>query len=347
MNAWLVLALLGPAPGPVAPGSETPPASAPVVRSGSVVISIVGNADPAAVRAAVDGRLASQGLVSLVEVADGFDNAPRTEPEDRLLEVWITIPERGPMRIVMADPTHQHTLVRTIPIEAGPTAVSFEEAAIIVEEALAMVSTGDPWPATEPAAVRVEPPVPTPAVAPAPPVMVAEPPAAPPSGGRFGRGLFLGGSVGVAAVSDEFGRTRLGIPTGFGVGYLFGRMRDLPDLRISVGGALESTRVFHPDYDSYSQQAFYAESRIGKTRGPVWGYGAVGLGSGFITRRRDRDRATVSAGVLGKLGAGLGVRLNRRIALHFEGEASGNISRIGMLAFRVGFTTYWARESRS
>lgn len=336
---------LSPAETNVPPDDEASPSTEPTMASGSVAIAVLGPAPADEVLAAVEPRLAGHGMVTHVQAVDDFRPAPLPGPEDRVLDVWIIVASQGPMRIVMADPEHAHVLRRSVPLEGAPTMVSLEEAAILIEETVTSVRSGEPWPSPGPARPTavptvVEPPEPAPAPAPKP-----EPEPTPlPRARRFPHGFMLGAGAMAAAVSDEFGQTLFGLAGAFDIGYAFGGSATLPRLRATVEAGLHSLRIFHPEYESYSLRSLYVESRIGRARGPVWGYAVLGLGSGVITRRRPDDRASVGAGVLGKAGAGLAIRLNDRMALRVEGEASGSPSSVGALGLTIGVSSFFRKD---
>jgi hypothetical protein len=91
-----------------------------------------------------------------------------------------------------------------------------------------------------------------------------------------------------------------------------------------------------------------AESRIGFTRGPVWMFGIVGIGSGTYRRIREGQSFWDSNGIMGTLGLGASVRITRYLAIHCDGVASGNPELVGRLGFDLGLTGYIdvSREGR-
>lgn len=335
----------GPAEPPAAPvavpeaPAEDPP-SEPVVAAGSVVVTVVGPVDATALATAIEGRLAPLGITSSVQTARDFAPGPVLAGGDRIAEIWV-LAARSELRLVIAEPSHEHVVVRTIPIDEPIRAVSLEEAAVIVEEALVM-ARADAWP--EPAAlpaVAVAPPEPpahvvTPAPAPAP-----VPAPAPRARGRFLRGLTLGMSSGVAVANDEYGERHLAVPGMMRLGWVFGKNPEVPDLRVSIAASMGTTELFEPRYDSLSLWQLMAESRLGVTRGPVWIYGIVGIGSGILKRSGASETTRVSGGALATLGAGVAVRLTHRLAAHVDGVASGNPVGVGRLGLDVGFAAYF------
>jgi hypothetical protein len=265
-----------------------------------------------------------------VQTAVDFAPDPGVVQDDHIADIWV-LAARGQLRLVIADPAHERVVIRTVLVEDPIRAGSLEPAAVALAEALVMVrAEAWPEPAT-PAPVAVAPPEPSkPVVAPAR--------RAP---GRFLRGLVVGISSGVAAANDEYGHRRLAVPGLFHVGWVFGRNPEIPNLRASIEASVGSVQVFEPVYDSLALWQLLAQSRIGSTLGPVWLYGVVGFGSGILSRRGPDESTRVEGGALATLGAGVGVRLSRRFALHVDGVASGNPVRVARLGLDVGLATYW------
>ncbi|MEM6996642.1 MAG: hypothetical protein AAF721_39425 [Myxococcota bacterium] len=321
--------------------ADSPPAAP--ARVGAVTISLVGVSDAAPFETAIEARLAPHGVVPFITVERDFAPLPATTASDNLADVWIVVAGQGQMRIVAAHPGHDHIVVRQIPIAAAPSIVSIEEAAIIVEEAVAMALDGT-WPRTEQppgvAITHVEPPPEPAAVEPDPEPSVRR--------GRHPRGFSIGMSAGAAIVSDEFGDARFGLPALTRLGWVFGGPEDHPDLRASVHANCGWTELFVPGYESYSLLQFMVESRVGITRGPAWVYGVAGLGAGQISRRLKSDarETKTSGGVLATLGAGVSVRVHRRFAVYVEAAASGNASRVGRLSIEGGLSAYFGRTTR-
>lgn len=329
-----------PVPEP-APELELEPE--PVSRTGSLVVTLVGTTEPAPFTTALQSHLAPRGIVVFVSVDRDFSPWPAVRPEDRVAEVWIAVPTRGPLRIVVTDPSHDHVLVRTVPHDAGPpSAVTIEEAALIIEETVGMAVDGDPWPPPE-----VAPPVEV--SMPRPPVSDASEPAAPdtkPPRANDHRGFVIGAGSGIAVVSDEFGEPRVGVPSRLSLGVAFGGFPERPDLRLSAELAIDQLEVFHPDFDNLSQYQGIALMRAGIRKRGVWVYGMSGVGGGAFSRRRDGDTATLNAGIVGTVGAGVSVGLSKRFALRVDLAAAGNVSRLGWLGLQLQFETYWGRPRK-
>lgn len=347
-----LLVLLAVAPPEVAPTPETEPAELepelepepepePVPRSGSLVVTLVGVTEPAPFTTALQSHLAPRGIVPFVSVDRDFSPWPAVRPDDRVAEAWIVVPTAGPLRIVVTDPSHEHVLVRTVPHDAGPpSAVTIEEVALIVEESVGMAVDGDPWPAPE-AAPPVEvsmPRSPEPEPAEPAPASDGKPPRA-----NDHRGFVIGAGSGIAVVSDEFGDPRVGVPTRLSLGVAFGGFTDKPDLRLSAELALDRLDVFHPDFDDLSQTQGLALMRAGVRKRGAWVYGMGGVGGGALSRRRDGNTATLNAGIVGTLGAGVSVGLTKRFALRADVAATGNLNRLGWLGLQLHFETYWGR----
>lgn len=342
----VLLVVLAVAPPEVVPAPDTEPAELelepePIARTGSLVVTLVGVTEPAPFTTALQSHLAARGIVPFVSVDRDFSPWPAVRPDDRVAEAWIVVPTRGPLRIVVTDPSHEHVLVRTVPHDAGPpSAVTIEEVALIVEESVGMAVDGDPWPAPQ-AAPPVEvsmPPPPDPE-----PTEPAAPPGAKPPRANDHRGFVLGAGSGIAVVSDEFGDPRVGVPTRLSLGVAFGGFRDKPDLRLSAELAIDHLQVFHPDFDDLSQTQGLGLMRAGVRKYGVWFYGMGGVGGGAFSRRRDGDTATLNAGIVGTLGAGVSVGLTKRFALRADLAAAGNLNRLGWLGLQLHFESLWGR----
>lgn len=345
-----LLVLLAVAPPEVVPETETEtetepaelePEPEPMARTGSLVVTLVGVTEPAPFTTALQSHLAPRGIVPFVSVDRDFSPWPAVRPDDRVAEAWIVVPTHGPLRIVVTDPAHEHVLVRTVPHDAGPpSAVTIEEVALIVEESVGMALDGDPWPAPQPAPpVEVSMPrLPEPE-----PSEPAAPPDAKPPRANDHRGFVIGAGSGIAVVSDEFGDPRVGVPTRLSLGVAFGGFRDKPDLRLSAELAIDRLQVFHPDFDDLSQTQGLGLMRAGVRKYGVWFYGMGGVGGGAFSRRRDGDTATLNAGIVGTLGAGVSVGLTKRFALRVDLAAAGNLNRLGWLGLQLHLESLWGR----
>lgn len=304
----------------------TPP---PVV--GSVAIIIVGTLDPDVLATAVAGRLASLGISPSFSTASDFSPQLVAAPADRIADIWVLV-STSELRVVVSDPAHTHTLVRTLPIDAPLEPASLADStAPLIEEGVTTAMSGA-WPASVPLPpVEVEQPV-------SPVPIEPDPEPARPARGRYLRGLFVGVSGGAAYVRDELHNVALGIPVLIRLGYLFGHNRRRPDLRASIEARVGSMSVPHSATKLALLQVM-AESRIGFTRGPVWMFGIVGIGSGAY-RRIHGDSVWDSNGIMGTLGLGASVRITRYLAIHCDGVASGHPDLVGRLGFDLGLTGY-------
>lgn len=314
---------------PDAPTVPEPTAS-PVV--GSVAIVIVGTLDPDVLAAAIADRLASLGISPSFSTSTDFSPQLGPAPADRIADVWVLV-STSELRVVISDPAHAHTLVRTLPIDAplDPASLAASTAPLIEDGvATAMAAT---WPASVPLPpVTIEQPA-----SPAPIEPTPEP--ARPARGRYLRGLLVGVSGGAAYVRDELENVGLGIPVLVRLGYLFGHNPRRPDLRASLEARVGSTAVPH-SATKLSLLQLMAESRIGFTRGPVWMFGIVGIGSGTYRRIREGQSFWDSNGIMGTLGLGASVRITRYLAIHCDGVASGHPGLVGRLGFDLGLTGY-------
>ena len=324
--------------------TDTEPAddAAPVERIGSVVVTLVGNTEPAAFITALEGRLGPRGIVALVGAERDFSPWPAKRPSDCLLEVWIVVPESGSVRIVVADPSHEHVIVRTVPHGSGtPSIVTIEETALIVEEAAAMAAAGDPWPQPE-VVERAEIEVVRPPEEPTPEVVPEPEPAH--------RGLSVMANVGgIGVASDEFGHPRFAISNSSRIGWVFGPFEQRPALRISAEAELGSAIVPLGGDDVVSLMGLLARSRVGGVVGfmdRVWLYGTGAIGSGLLLRRVNDRRATVSSGILGSVGAGVTVSFVWNGVIGVEVAATGNPSRVGHLSAHFFIGGYLGKRRR-
>jgi hypothetical protein len=348
----LLLALslrLAPAPPPVEPVEpvevapiavpeppsvpEPEPTPTPPLHAGSVAITLVGPLDPDTLAAAITVRLSPLGLSPSFDISRDFSPRIGPAPEDRVAEIWV-LSSASELRVVIADPSHAHTIVRTLPIDDPSKVMSLADTtATFIEEGLVLALAGT-WPASEPLpSVVVEAPVSQPEP------VTPEPEPSRPARGNHPRGIVLGVSGGIAYVRDELENVFFGIPTLVRLGYVFGHNRRYPDLRASLEARVGSLAVPHSATKLTLVQVL-AESRIGFTRGPVWMFGIVGIGSGVYTRRRGGEAFRETDGVMGTLGVGASVRITRFLAIHCDGVASGNPGLVGRLGFDLGLTGY-------
>jgi len=323
------------------PDASTAPDPTPPPVVGSVEIIIVGPLEPDVLTAAVADRLVPLGISPSFSKSTDFSPQLGPAPADRIADIWVLV-SPSELRVVISDPAHAHTLVRTLPLAEplAPASLAASAAAFIEDGVTTAVSGA--WPASSPLpAVAVEQPASW--IEP----VVAEPEPTRPARGRYLRGLLVGVSGGVAFVRDELDKVALGVPVLVRLGYLFGHNRKRPDLRASIEARVGSTTVPHSATDLTLTQ-FLAESRIGFTRGPVWMFGIVGVGSGFYIRHRFSDSFRDSGGVMGTLGLGTSVRITRYLAIHCDGVASGNPGLVGRLGLDLGLTGYidFSRKGR-
>lgn len=314
------------------PDASTLPEPTPAPVVGSVAIVIVGTLDPDVLTPPVTDRLTVLGISSSFSTASDFSPELRRAPADRIADIWVLV-SSSELRVVISDPAHAHTLVRTLPIDAplAPESLAASTAAFI-EEGVTTAMSGA-WPASVPLpAAEVEPPV-----SHVPIVPISEP--SRPARGRYLRGLLVGVSGGAAYVRDELHHVALGIPVLIRLGYLFGHNARRPDLRASIEARVGSTSVPH-SATKLTLLQLMAESRIGFTRGPVWMFGIVGIGSGTYKRIRGGESDWESGGIMGTLGLGTSVRITRYLAIHCDGVASGHPDLVGRLGFDLGLTGY-------
>jgi len=329
-------------PGSVAPAPDGPsPEPVAPPRVGSVAITIVGAVDSAALSAAIESRLAPLGIASQVETAPRVSPHSTVPPAaDRIAEAWI-IASGGELRVLVADPSHEHLLVRTVPIEEPIDVPSLERAAQALEAAIAIARAGT-WPEPTPTtSVVVERPVSSTPEASEP---ALEGPPRP--RGRFLRGLVVGITSGVSRATDEHRDPHLGIPAFLRVGWVFGRNRELPDLRASIEARMGTLRIVHPAYDSLSVWQLSADTRIGATRGPVWIFGLGGIGTGMIRQRTPEGITKQSVGLLATVGLGVAVRLSNHLGIHVDVLASGDGIGFSRIGADVGLAGYFGRPRK-